>query len=189
MPPDLAPRLLTLLSAAVVVAALVLAANALLVSGRLRRQAGVGLFAITMLAVAGLYNLEDNKLFQPRIDNAIWNTYHPAEAAEIRAYFVLPPLLGSAPERVRLMLSQDVADGGTGVLAALVPEGEHGIRAVSGPPSWTFNPWEGESDWFRAIPALYATLLLAGLVTLVTAMFPPRPHRFDECVWESPRSS
>lgn len=50
------------------------------------------------------------------------------------------------------------------------------IPAVSGPPSWSLNVWEGEPDWTRAMPALLAALLLCVLSKLVTLLFPaPAP--------------
>ncbi|GAB1644683.1 hypothetical protein KRMM14A1259_51060 [Krasilnikovia sp. MM14-A1259] len=181
-PPDLAPRLLTLVPAAIVVAALGLAANAVLLAGGVRRQACAGIFAIMTLTMAGLNYMEDNHVMEPEFDFAVWQTYHPAEAAELRMPIRLSPAFlppGPTPEDVKAVPSRGFFGVGPGILVAPAPEEKSDITAVPGPPSWTLNPWEGDTDWARAFPALGATLLLAGLVALVTALFPTRQHRLD----------
>ncbi|MGE6955112.1 hypothetical protein, partial [Staphylococcus capitis] len=181
-PPDLAPRLLTLLPVAIVVAVLGLAANAVLMSGGKRRQACAGIVAIMTLAMAGLNHMEDNHVMEPEFDYAVWQTYHPAEAAALRMPIRLSPTFlspGPAPEDVEGVPSRGFFGIGPGILIAPAPEEKSDIKAVSGPPSWTLNPWEGDTDWARALPALGATLLLTGLVALVMALFPTRQHRLD----------
>ncbi|WP_199517148.1 hypothetical protein [Nucisporomicrobium flavum] len=157
-PPALVPQVPILLTAAVVVAALVMAANAALVSGRVRRQASAGVLAVVSMAMAGLGYISDNNVIAPTVDSAVWQKYQP----DVPAYGVSDARWSPPP---------DLAVLAAWAPAPPAPPEVRDIEAVAGPPSWTPAVFDPETDWERAWPAVHATLLLAGLAALMMALF------------------
>ncbi|ROP32430.1 hypothetical protein EDD30_5370 [Couchioplanes caeruleus] len=182
VPADVRVRFMVLIPIGLVIAALGLAINAGLVSRGGLRSAAAGLGVVTALALSGLSAVESNELLAPRFDEAAKraseisihgpratleslvyiDSFTSAQAdefyaADINSWEVKPDN--------RYLYSADVRR------PAPEPEPDTGIEAVAGPPSGITNPWEGGVDWTRSQPALEATLILTGLVALVTALF------------------
>ncbi|MFI5490985.1 hypothetical protein [Actinoplanes sp. NPDC051859] len=161
-------RVMVLVPAALAIACAGMAANAGLWSRGRLRTAGAGLGVVVALALGGLLTLEQNELLRPPADPA-------AETLRTDTYQHL--VIDDVGPLYYRTYSDDYGMfdyGDTDPAAAVVVE----IPVVTEVPIDLTNPWETETDWSRAAPALQSGLVFAGLVLLVVSLF--RLERYEQ---------
>jgi len=178
-PPNRALRGAVLLLPTLSIVLVCLAVSAALASRRLGRWAAAGLFPILVLAAGALLATSRNDLVSARDDPAAvkaWFVPGPTQIGidhyEVAAVRADPGFLEA---QVRAQADSNLNPSAIVTRPAPPPE-RSDIPAVPGTPAWPTSLWQGDIDWARSLPALWAELLLFGLVTLVTSLFRADPH-------------
>jgi hypothetical protein len=141
-----------LLGASAALLSLAVLANAGLAGRGPLRQAALGVLPVLLVAGGGIAAVADLPQLQP----------HPAPQ---------PALEGVRPHREEVVVFYAYRFGPAYRESVSAVPAPTDIPAVAGPPHPT-SLWAGEIDWSRSWPALWAELLLLGLVALVAALFP-----------------